>query len=927
MKYLAFVHSVLLDDPVVKQPVPIPPELLCLVQELAATQLDVLSTSRTIHSTTATMSTTPLRHQSKTTVSSVSQQSSPLLQTTGQAASQQAIPRAQRSSAPLQYPGYDHDISHWNCSQQQKVWMKTELESMGLWPGSLPVRHPMKMVSLWRIPPQPELIDCTFEFPLPKYFQLHPFFIWKPENDNLMGRLRNNYALPCLQGCSQPHIVSAGVGRPRVVVGINGQYYLFASRLSCRACKKRWYADNLQWLEKLPQRFTNTLPAIITYKKAICKTVMDELRRAGKSPNDMANQVMEMMHLKYERAHLAYLLSSQNIMDAERSLYGQRTFSEFLRGDNQPVPFGGYEDSDGWCGVSVSSYYLTDCLLYEYKRQEPAIKKLLQGTFGQALRSDHTRKVARKIASRTMSSYAVMNENWMILSWIMLQSETDKSLEPTYQGLANRYRIAEVDKANFQWVDRDCCSAFRVAESLQVEHLDWNAWKTTDSVVAQAIHGYQLNRCASRTMYNRNIAIKLDLFYCMRQILRECVSKHHGLYSSFCQFLSAAFSVVDQEDLQRLKDAYAFCGIHPANPTKQHIREHCRTKIPQSDELVKRVEEVFQRFYLAKDPNDVYLFKPSMLKSWRIQRVHILRGCLSDPELPGGILYRYGGTVQLNHVQGEGAKVPVWIPIRGTSQQEGYHFHQSQWVTGTQVSSELFQAQGMTGVARWNYQRLVDLQQPGVLLPGVFDPALISELNAASKRVTGEEKYPALHFSDRDTREKFGLEYIEPGYRPVLLDWDKHKKKTESFVLFETANEGSSTTVQALPSPPASTGPSVLFQFPSVADIKVEVSLCRDADIVPETEPPNTPSLSLLSLPASVRTGQVKTGGRVFVLDQRCWTSQMKEAIDNLIDKYHGQKDLLKLVDHNYAAMVQKSLDGIKLSELNEYHDFVCVGF
>ncbi|XP_051784717.1 uncharacterized protein LOC127528322 [Erpetoichthys calabaricus] len=169
-----------------------------------------------------------------------------------------------------------------------------------------------------------------------------------------------------------------------------------------------------------------------------------------------------------------------------------------------------------WCRVSVSSYYLTDCLLLEYKRQEPAIKKLLQGTFGQALCSDHTRIVARKVTftSGTMSSYTVMSENWMIISWIMLQSETDKSLEPMYQGLANQYRIG---KTNFQWVDRDCCSAFRVAESLQVEHLDWNAWKTTDSIVAQAIHGYLLNRCASRTMYNKNIIIKLDLFHCMRE--------------------------------------------------------------------------------------------------------------------------------------------------------------------------------------------------------------------------------------------------------------------------------------------------------------------------------------------------------------------------------------------------------------------------
>ncbi|MED6243944.1 hypothetical protein ATANTOWER_030772, partial [Ataeniobius toweri] len=59
-------------------------------------------------------------------------------------------------------------------------------------------------------------------------------------------------------------------------------------------------------------------------------------------------------------------------------------------------------------------------------------------------------------------------------------------------------------------------------------------------------------------------------------------------------------------------------------------------------------------------------------------------------------MYKYGGTFQLNHEPAEGAKVPIWIPVRGTSQQEGYHFHQPQWVTGNLVSTELFQAQGMT---------------------------------------------------------------------------------------------------------------------------------------------------------------------------------------------------------------------------------------
>ncbi|KAJ8376818.1 hypothetical protein SKAU_G00073980 [Synaphobranchus kaupii] len=541
-----------------------------------------------------------------------------------------SVPLPTVSSAPAQLasvPSYDQEVSKWNCSLHQRIWMKTELEALGLWPGSRPVRHLMNMVSLWRHPPQPELIDSISELPSPKYFQLHPFFIWKPEHA-IMERLRNNYILPCLYGCPSPQVLSAGVGRPRVIVGTSGQYYIFASRLNCKMCKRYWFADKPQWLEMLPYRLSNILPAFLTHKKAICKTVMDELRRTGKSPNDMANQVNELLHLKYERANLAYLLAVQNVRDAEAGLYGQKTITGFLCHEDSPAPFGNYEDTDGWYGVSVSSHYLTECLLQEYKRQEPVLNLLLQGTFGQVFRSDHTRRLARKVtlSSGTMSSYAIMNENWMILSWVMLQSECDKSLEPMYDGLAHRYNSAGVEKAKYQWVDRDCCAPFRVPDSEPHEHLQWDAWKTTDAIVAEATSGKLANLCASRIKFNQDITVKLDLFHCMRRFTRECVSEHHPLYSTFCKFLSAAFSVVDQDDLQKLKDAYTFCGIVPANPTKQHIREHCRTKVPHPKELVKRVEDVLHHFHLTKDPNGILLFKPSMLKEWRIQHVHILTG-------------------------------------------------------------------------------------------------------------------------------------------------------------------------------------------------------------------------------------------------------------------------------------------------------------
>lgn len=332
------------------------------------------------------------------------------------------------------------------------------------------------------------------------------------------------------------------------------------------------------------------------------------------------------------------------------------------------------------------------------------------------------------------------------------------------------------------------------------EHQQWEAWRTSEAIVAEVTSGNLKNLHAACRKFNEDIVVKLDLFHCMRRFTGECVSEHHPLYSSFCQFLSSAFSVVDQSDLEKLKNAYRFCGIEPANPTKQHIREHCRTKVPHPRELVQRVEEVLHHFYLAKDPNNIFLFKPSMLKMWWIQRIHILRGCLSDPEVEEGILYRHGGTLQLNHVKGDGAAVPIWIPVRGTSQQEGFHFHQAQWVTGNRVSPELFQAQGMTGVARWNYQRLVDLKQPGVVLPGVFDPVLMMELNRASIRVTGQPKYPALHISSRDTGERFGLQYVEPGCRPVPLDFDKHKSRKTDLGDVEMQEESSSGVPFSFPS-------------------------------------------------------------------------------------------------------------------------------
>ncbi|CAL8307411.1 unnamed protein product [Merluccius merluccius] len=140
-----------------------------------------------------------------------------------------------------------------------------------------------------------------------------------------------------------------------------------------------------------------------------------------------------------------------------------------------------------------------------------------------------------------MASYAVMNENWMVASWVMVQSEAEKSLESMYQGLVRRYSDAGVEKANYHWVDRDCCAAFRIPDLHHGEHFNWDAWRTTPSIVTEATAGTLENACASHTHYNSNIVVKLDLFHCMRHFTRECTSEHHPLYSTFCHLLSADF--------------------------------------------------------------------------------------------------------------------------------------------------------------------------------------------------------------------------------------------------------------------------------------------------------------------------------------------------------------------------------------------------
>ncbi|KAJ8353648.1 hypothetical protein SKAU_G00212160 [Synaphobranchus kaupii] len=98
-----------------------------------------------------------------------------------------------------------------------------------------------------------------------------------------------------------------------------------------------------------------------------------------------------------------------------------------------------------------------------------------------------------------------------------------------------------------------------------------------------------------------------------------------------------------------------------------------------------------------------------------------------------------------------------------------------------------------------------------------------------------------------------------------------------------------------------SIGPSQPPLMPVSAAAKAETQPLMDTDL------PGVAPLPISSSPRASRTGPIKTGGLIQVLDHSRWTEPMRAAIDGLLIKYHEAKDLLKRVDADYAAMVQRA--------------------
>ena len=554
-------------------------------------------------------------------------------------------------------------------SPSQESWMRSELRTMGLHPGTPEYRDASRWEgqSLWRTPPLGELQKRSpNELPRPDAFWIHPMFVWAPEL--MFKHLLGVNGLPCKRPDCSGSAERKGIGRPRVVVGSGGgysgmpdtgQYYIFASELYCKKCKcSPWQADLPAYLCMLPEWLQNIFPAHVAYNKAVCKQLVDKIRRSGRSCADIANEVKDLLQARYERAHQQYLLMVQHVKKSANSNLDTTVGFDV---EEESTPFGSYSCLHGWRGVNVSEQFVADILIVEYNQQRPYLYGMMRGVFGRCWRSDHTRTLAKKVQLKTgvMWSYSTLNEFWEVVSWVMVDADTEKAVMNYYNGLRRRYDLSKVALAEVTWVDRWCCtsdvtislkkgplshSSAQGTGKAEVDDEDWSEWmkgsERPAEIVASSSHATGVipavnrkkfeRRSAARICYNEEMIELLDTFHCIRRFGRACVSEAHPAYSRFMSLLSCAFFIIDEGDLTALKSAREHLKLD-GEPSKKEVRRHCRTVIPPPHELQKRVEAVLQSFLRVCDASGERLFTPRMLNEWYLQRTHIQRGCLSDP--------------------------------------------------------------------------------------------------------------------------------------------------------------------------------------------------------------------------------------------------------------------------------------------------------
>ena len=649
-----------------------------------------------------------------------------------------------------------------NISSHQRAWILGQLKTLGLNKNEegFNIGSPWKGQSLFRLPPSGEAQHVPIgSLPKPEPYQIHPCFLWFPTM--MFAHLMPDEKFHCIYPACTGKLEYFNVGNARVVIGSGNyatgmpnmsQYYMVSSELKCDACQKKLQSSDSRFLESLSDLLLDFYPAYVSYNKMVCKSIVDIVRRGGRSLQDISDELNRFAHGRYELQHKQYLSHAvmmrnhMTVATADR----QNVISVSEDDIKAPLkPFGSFEDVKGYHGSIVSVDFLRELLLEEYKEQRDYLKGLQKGIYGTFFRTDHTSKVAHKVQFSTGAkwSFAIMNEYMQIVSWVLVDSDSERQQAKCWAGLKRRYDLKGIEYARIRWVDKNCCA---------------DPHYSTNQVSKCGDDGFNriqfLRKSAARVCYSEEMDEKLDGFHLLvKRIGQACTSESHSHYASFMQAMSDAIYINDPKDYDKLVAAWAYVG-GTGKPPKTLVRRHCKNHIPPPDELVKNCDAVFKAYESGVDSQSgLPLFSVQMENTYNLQRTHMTRGCVSDPE--GEVIFRVVKEVQLRKNKSSKATVPVYTCVRSSSQLEGFHFHQNRFVTGDNVRGNFWQAQVAFEVCLWNIKRATE--HLFHTYPRDFNPKLLFKLNDYHQKEMGFMKYPDVVMNFDSTDEVFGFEYLQ----------------------------------------------------------------------------------------------------------------------------------------------------------------------
>ena len=130
---------------------------------------------------------------------------------------------------------------------------------------------------------------------------------------------------------------------------------------------------------------------------------------------------------------------------------------------------------------------------------------------------------------------------------------------------------------------------------------------------------------------------------------------------------------------ESVSDACSSPEYHPAGFKEDSVKmNYAKIKRQQrKHELKSRAPEISRKIFTKKT-----------FEEWIKLRIHIRRGCLSDPV--SGQLYLVVKQVKVGN-----RTLPLYSTARGTTQLEGFHRLVDTWITGHRVSPKVWQAQFM----------------------------------------------------------------------------------------------------------------------------------------------------------------------------------------------------------------------------------------